>query len=88
MTGVEESEAKLHDQVERGDLVQALAERLGASARATAVFGEPVERDGVTVIPVAKSRWGFGGGSGVREGEPGGGGGGLATRAIGHRLAA
>ena len=41
-----------------------LAERLGASASARAVFGDPVERDGVTVIPVARVRYGFGGGSG------------------------
>src|SRR5450830_152164 len=41
-----------------------LAERLGAGAAASAVFGTPVERDGVTVIPVARLRWGFGGGSG------------------------
>ena len=39
-----------------------MAEKLGAVARAATVFGEPVERDGITVIPVAKARWGFGGG--------------------------
>ncbi len=50
-------------------LVERLAERLGSTARATAVFGEPVECDGVTVIPVAKARWGFGGG----DGQPGSG---------------
>ena len=36
----------------------------------------PVERDGVTVIPVAKARWGFGGGAGRRHDEDGAGGGG------------
>jgi uncharacterized spore protein YtfJ len=41
-----------------------LAEKLGGSASARAVFGDPVERDGVTVIPVARFRYGFGGGSG------------------------
>jgi len=41
-----------------------LAERLGTNASASAVFGTPVERDGVTVIPVARIRWGFGGGGG------------------------
>ncbi len=50
-------------------LAERLAEKIGSSARATAVFGEAVERDGVTVIPVAKARWGFGGG----DGGPGGG---------------
>ena len=53
-----------------------IAERLGAVAKASTVFGEPVERDGITVIPVAKARWGFGGGAGRREDEDGAGGGG------------
>ena len=50
-----------------------MAEKLGAVAKAATVFGEPVERDGVTVIPVAKARWGFGGGAGRREDEDGAG---------------
>ena len=53
-----------------------MAEKLGAVAKAATVFGEPVERDGVTVIPVAKARWGFGGGAGRRQDEDGAGGGG------------
>lgn len=53
-----------------------IAERLGAAARAATIFAEPVERDGITVIPVAKARWGFGGGVGRRRDEDGGGGGG------------
>ena len=44
------------------DLAQALADRVGLKAGAHAVFGQPVEREGITVIPVAKVRWGFGGG--------------------------
>ena len=56
-----------------------LAESLGANAAASAVFGTPVERDGVTVIPVARVRWGFGGGGGgpkakAQDGWGGGGG--------------
>ena len=50
-----------------------MAEKLGAVARAATVFGEPVERDGITVIPVAKARWGFGGGAGQRKDEGAGG---------------
>jgi uncharacterized spore protein YtfJ len=50
-----------------------MAEKLGAVARAATVFGEPVERDGITVIPVAKARWGFGGGAGQRKDEGSGG---------------
>jgi uncharacterized spore protein YtfJ len=44
-----------------------MAEKLGAVARAATIFGEPVQRAGVTVIPVAKARWGFGGGAGHRR---------------------
>ena len=62
-----------------------LAERVGAAARASAVFGDVVERDGVTVIPVARSKWGFGGGSGGRNGEEGaGGGGGTIVSPVGY----
>ena len=63
-----------------GTLLERLAEKLGVAARASTVFGEAVERDGMTVIPVAKARWGLGGGSnkhgiaGRREGVGGGGG--------------
>lgn len=56
--------------------ISAMAEKLGAVAKAATVFGEPVERDGITVIPVAKARWGFGGGAGQRKDEDGAGGGG------------
>jgi uncharacterized spore protein YtfJ len=68
-----------------------VAEKLGAVARAATVFGEPVERGGITVIPVAKARWGFGGGGGQRkeEGADGkledgaGGGGGVQVTPVG-----
>ena len=40
--------------------------------RASVVFGEPVERDGMTVIPAAKVRGG-GGGGGDAENNAGGG---------------
>jgi uncharacterized spore protein YtfJ len=62
----------------QADFVQRLGERVGLSARASAVFGDPVSQEGVTVIPVAKATWGFGGGSGgaaPNEGSGGGGGG-------------
>jgi uncharacterized spore protein YtfJ len=39
------------------------------------VFGEPVEREGVTVIPVARVMGGGGGGEGEKEKERGSGGG-------------
>jgi uncharacterized spore protein YtfJ len=44
--------------------VERMAERVGAKASVRAVFGDPIERDGITVIPVARVRWGFGGGAG------------------------
>lgn len=67
---------------ERSQLVDELLERIGQTvgdnAKVSTVFGEPVEREGITVIPVAKARFGFGGGGGAggREGEEGSGGGG------------
>jgi uncharacterized spore protein YtfJ len=64
------------------ELLATLADRLGAHFTASTVFGAPVERDGVTVIPVATVRFGFGGGSGSdpskgknEQGTGGGGGG-------------
>lgn len=70
--------------------LEAMAERIGARASVTAVFGEPIERGDVTVIPVARVRWGFGGGQG-EGGEAGGptgsglgGGGGAAADPVGY----
>ncbi len=45
------------------------------------VFGEPYERDGVTVIPVAAVAGGGGGGSGESGDENSGGGAGFGVRA-------
>ena len=71
--------------------VERLADRIGARADSKAVFGEPIERDGLTVVPVARVRWGFGGGDGSGEdaegrtiGSGSGGGGGLAAEPIGY----
>jgi uncharacterized spore protein YtfJ len=65
---------------ENSNVVERLAERLG-SADARTVYGAPIERDGTTIIPVARIRYGFGGGSGVKasEGHRGGGAGGGAN---------
>jgi uncharacterized spore protein YtfJ len=46
-------------------LLSLLAERVGAQVTAASVFGAPIERDGVTVVPVAAARFGFGGGAGA-----------------------
>jgi uncharacterized spore protein YtfJ len=48
------------------DFLARLAEKVGAQANVNAVFGEPIEREGIVVVPVAKVRWGFGGGAGSR----------------------
>ena len=71
--------------------ISAMVEKLGVVAQAATVFGQPVERDGITVIPVAKARWGFGGGAGQRRGQEGssteedgaGGGGGVQVTPVG-----
>lgn len=48
------------------------------------VYGEPYEKDGVTVIPAAVVAGGGGGGEGTREGEEGHGGGfGMNARPVG-----
>jgi len=68
------------------ETIERIAEKLGASVRASKVYGDPVERGDVTVIPVARARWGFGGGGGRgKRGEPGtGGGGGAVMTPIGY----
>lgn len=53
-----------------------MAQRLSATASAATIFGTPIERGDVTVVPVARVAYGFGGGSGTRSGEEGSGGGG------------
>jgi uncharacterized spore protein YtfJ len=59
-------------------LVERIAHLINVHANAKQVYGDPVERDGTTIIPVAKVQWGFGGG-GLGHGalERGGGGGGV-----------
>ena len=46
-----------------GNFRERLAHRIGGGVRVTTIFVEPVEKDGITVIPVARARWGFSGGS-------------------------
>ena len=59
------------------DLLEKIAQQVQVNANAKQVYGEPVERDGTTIIPVAKVQWGFGGGAmGRGPSERGGGGGG------------
>jgi len=69
------------------ELLAMLAERVGARLTASTVYGTPVERDGVTVVPVAAARFGFGGGGGsdpAKEQEGAGGGGGGSVTPVGY----
>jgi uncharacterized spore protein YtfJ len=62
-----------------------LIDRITLGTNARMIYGDPVERDGVMVIPVGKVRWGLGGGEGGDvEGNGGsGGGGGITVSPIG-----
>jgi uncharacterized spore protein YtfJ len=84
----EKAEKEAREAAEGGvpGLLTSMAEKVGATARVNAVFGEPVERDGRTVIPVAQSMWGSGAGSGMSEqqGSGSGAGGGALTRPVGY----
>ncbi len=69
----------------RTSFIERLADRFGLNASAKAVFAEPIERDGITIIPVAKTRWGFGGGSGRKKDKEGiGAGGGVQVAPLGY----
>ena len=65
------------------ELLATLAERIGGRLSASLIYGDPVERDGVTVIPVASAKFMIGGGGGTDPGKAqegsGGGGGGTVT---------
>lgn len=65
-------------------ILERLSDMVQVHANAKQVYGEPVERNGVTIIPVARVQWGFGGGGiGRGPGERGGGGGGVRATPIG-----
>lgn len=70
------------------ELLKNIAEPLQITASAKSVFGDPIEAQGRTIIPVARVAYGFGGGSGQgqregRSGEGGGGGGGVVALPLG-----
>ncbi len=77
-------------------LLERIMEKMGGQAHVTSVFGEPIERNGVTVIPVARLRWFFGagmgsgpaeapaGGASPGTGEGSGGGGGGGAEPVGY----
>jgi uncharacterized spore protein YtfJ len=74
------------------DILDRIGDKLGSTATVKAVYGEPIEVNGKTIVPIAKVAYGFGGGFGSghgkhgsngeleadgRHGEGGGGGGGV-----------
>ena len=67
-------------------LLEGVADKVGLHAGAKAVFGEPVERDGVTVVPVAQMIIGTGAGGGSMAGQESGAGAGAGalTRPLGY----
>jgi hypothetical protein len=67
-------------------MLERVAERV-ASADARTIYGAPIERNGMTVIPVARVRYGFGGGMGRKQsaGDEGtGAGGGVNVTPVGY----
>ncbi|MFE3444313.1 spore germination protein GerW family protein [Nocardia sp. NPDC059180] len=70
-------------------LLERLAEKLGGKASVRRAFGDPISAEGVTIVPVARTGFGFGGGSGgessaEKVGAGGGGGGGAEVRPLGY----
>lgn len=65
--------------------LEELARLLGANVQASVVFADPIQRDGITVVPVARAAWGVGRG-GSRDGRTPGPnmGGGVTIRPIGY----
>jgi uncharacterized spore protein YtfJ len=71
--------------IKENGFIERLAEKLGTTASAACIYGTPVERDGLTVIPVARVMYGLGGGSGHKDGEEGSGmGGGVMAKPVGY----
>jgi uncharacterized spore protein YtfJ len=72
-------------------LLQSIADKVRSSASVKSVYGDPVEMEGKTIIPVARVVYGFGGGGGSKPAhnaeeqpqEGGGGGGGVAATPVG-----
>jgi uncharacterized spore protein YtfJ len=57
MTATIDERVRPSSEVHVDTLVERIAERLGVTVKAATVYGDPVERGGLTVIPVAKARW-------------------------------
>ena len=62
-----------------------IANTLTSAFNSKIIFSDPIVKDGVTVIPVAKAVYGLGGGVGTRANDRGeGGGGGFFAKPVGY----
>jgi uncharacterized spore protein YtfJ len=85
-----ETDTSMHKRPE--NFITKLADNIAGATNVRTVYGEPIERDGITIIPVARVSWGIGGGFGRGSGRPakegegsgGGGGGGATVSPIGY----
>jgi uncharacterized spore protein YtfJ len=75
---------------ERENFITRLAETIGSKANAASVFGAPITCEGITIVPVARARWGLGGGGGQGSEQRAlaqrgfGGGGGMVVKPVGY----
>jgi uncharacterized spore protein YtfJ len=58
-------------QAAQSTFLDRLSEKIAETGSVRAVFGAPIERDGITIVPVARARWGLGGGGGSNAGPEG-----------------
>lgn len=74
------------------EFIETISEKLHDSASVKKIFGDPITSEGKTIIPVARVRYGFGGGGGISgkklpesgtAEEGGGGGGGIKVTPVG-----
>jgi uncharacterized spore protein YtfJ len=92
MTGRTKADASATVVDTEASFIERIAEKMGITAGTSLVYGEPVEDDGITIIPVTRIRYGFGGGPGEGEGgsdgrkhgSGSGGGGGLSASPAGY----
>lgn len=83
----QENQPALDKPAPNGRYFATIAKKLGVNPNISLIYGEPVERQGITIIPVAKFTFGFGGGeSSETQKVPGGmgGGAGLMAKPVGY----
>jgi uncharacterized spore protein YtfJ len=85
-TGEAFDDARFAADAGAANLLTTVIDQIGGKAGANAVFGEPIERGNLTVVPVAQMIIGAGAGNGIHDeaGSGAGAGSGALTRPIGH----